>query len=48
LCLTFYSLGNFVFEGAKTYWTQEDQEEIFELGLNMLLTNMLHKIYIER
>lgn len=34
-------------EDAKTYWTQEDQEEIFELGLNMLLTNMLHKIYME-
>ncbi|MEQ1159514.1 TetR family transcriptional regulator [Acinetobacter calcoaceticus] len=35
-------------EDAKSYWTQEDQDEIFELGLNMLLTNMLHKNYIER
>ncbi|MFW1733731.1 TetR/AcrR family transcriptional regulator [Acinetobacter sp. ULE_I001] len=30
-------------EDAKSYWTIEDQDQIFELGLNMLLTNMLHK-----
>lgn len=30
-------------EDAKSYWTTEDQDQIFELGLNMLLTNMLHK-----
>ena len=28
-------------EEAKSYWTTEDQDQIFELGLNMLLANML-------
>ena len=30
-------------EDAKSYWTTEDQDQIFELGLNMLLANMLYK-----
>ena len=29
-------------DDAKSYWTEKDQEKIFELGLNMLLSNMLH------
>lgn len=27
---------------AKSYWTEKDQDKIFELGLNILLANMLH------